>query len=204
MIKIHKKISVALLSSIVIHIIVIAALYISFSENDTNKSATQSAEKSLFSEGKTKPFSDEPLSSDSSMQISDIKTNDTEPKLMTMTNKKEVLKLDDEEALAEGDKIVTRLNTKADVKLDKSLEQTLPIRELVNRDEVKLPTASVKDINLLSTDIPDELDELEQTKNVDLLKKRKSEVEDINTQLSAAINEVKNRNQQRIDQLRQD
>lgn len=210
MIKIRKRISVALLSSIVVHILVITALYISYSDTDTDtdtdKSTIHSTEKSVFSEGKTKPFPDKQLSSDSFEQSNAIKMNDAKPKLMTLTNEKEVLRLEDkdEKALVEADEVKTYLSTEAAVQLDKSSEQNLPNRKLVNRDKSKLSTASIKDRNLLSTDMPDELNEPEQIRNVDSLEKRKAEVEDINTQLSAAINEVKNRNQQRIDQLRQD
>ncbi len=53
---------------------------------------------------------------------------------------------------------------------------------------------------LLSIDVPTEQPDVKNVKTDQAYRSAKSEVEDINNQLSAAINEVKKRNQQKIDE----
>ncbi|MEN6670028.1 hypothetical protein AAJP47_06615 [Psychrobacter sp. B38] len=56
---------------------------------------------------------------------------------------------------------------------------------------------------LLSIDVPTQQPDVNNIKTDTEYLSAKSEVEDINSQLSAAINEVKNRNQQKIDEMQQ-
>lgn len=60
---------------------------------------------------------------------------------------------------------------------------------------------SGNDVGLLNMDVPTQKTEVKTDKDFDSVK---SEVEKINSQLSDAINEVKKRNQQKIDQMQQD
>lgn len=76
-------------------------------------------------------------------------------------------------------------------------ERTMISRRPISTESTYLDSMK-NDLGLLSIDVPIQTHEINKDDNNDLTK---SELEDINNQISAAINEVKERNQQKIDQM---
>lgn len=204
MIKIHKKTLVALLLSIAVHVVIIVTLYIYFNKANDYGGTVEYTGESKSTNTEHNQLQTREASYNKSADISTAEIKEDAQKLLSLTEKPEVLTSEIKKASSTVDNVETYTSRKKAIAFDKDLEPTLPDKNLANLNEGLVSDTATNDINLLSTDITNDSGKSGKIGNENLLKMKKAELEDINSQLSAAINEVKNRNQQRIDQLSQE
>lgn len=201
MIKLRKKLSSALLFSIAIHVIIFSILYINFSETETIKNPDIFEQKSMAYKTGDEQLSTKIIREDHLEVESIKKIAEDAQKLSLQTDDLKSLDHKNERASLEKDTLDTYTITKEIVVSDKNLEQPLQDKSPLNYDEDSTPIDPITDAGLTSIDVPGQVKGNSEIREIE--NSLVSEVEEVNAQLSAAINEVKKRNQQKIDQQRQ-
>lgn len=201
MIKLRKKLSSALLFSIAIHVIIFSILYIDFSETKTIKNPDIFEQKSTAYKIGNEQLSTKIVSEDSLEVDSIKKTAEDEQKLSLQTDDLKSLDNKDERESLGKDTLDTYTITKEVIVSDKNSKQFLQDKGALDYDKDPTPIDTVNDPVLTSIDVPNQVRRNSEIREIE--NSLVSEVEEVNAQLSAAINEVKERNQQKIDQQRQ-
>lgn len=205
MIKPRKRWPFALLFSIAVHAVILFILYINFSKTDTIKNSNSHSNKRTSLENKKEQLLEKVtttalVQSSTDKEIASNRIIEDEQKIFLRTQRNDDAKTlentGEKETLTEG-----VLGTNTDIVVsEQNLEPALQNRNSIDDDENILLHTATNNAGLLSTDIPKKIKETKINESEQALK---AQVEDINTQLSAAINEVKERNQQKINQHRQ-
>lgn len=201
MIKLRKKLSSALLFSIAIHVLIFSILYINFSETETIKSTEIFEQKSTAYKAGDEQLSTKIVGEDNLEADSIKKTAEDEKKLLSQTHDLESLDSKDEKESLGKDTLNTYRITKEVVVSDKNSKQFLQDKGVSDYDKDPTPIDTVNNAVLTSIDVPNQLMQKSEVREIE--NSLVSEVEEVNAQLSAAINEVKERNQKKIDQQRQ-
>ena len=205
MIKPRKRWPFALLFSIAVHAVILFILYINLSKTDTIKNSNLHSNKRTSLENKKEQLLEKVtttalVQSSTDKEIASNRIIEDEQKIFLRTQRNDDSKTlentGEKETLTEG---VLGTNTDTVVS-EQNLEPALQNRNSIDDDENILLDTATNNAGLLSTDIPKKIKETKINESEQALK---AQVEDINTQLSAAINEVKERNQQKINQHRQ-
>ncbi|WP_367109802.1 hypothetical protein [uncultured Psychrobacter sp.] len=215
MIRSKKQWSSALLFSIAIHVVIFLVLYINFSQTDTTKDSNPYNNERMVHEARDEQLplkttsTDAPFETNTSNVMASTVIVEDEQKLLlqteqtnglsTLHNKKELEPKESSKSLRE-DMLETHTNIVDMVVYEQNLEPLLQDENTIDYDENIPFIATANDAGLLSIDIPTVIGETEVNESQNLLK---GEIEEVNTQLSAAINEIKERNQQKINQQRQ-
>lgn len=215
MIRSKKQWSSALLFSIAIHAVIFLMLYINFSQTDTTKNSNPYNNERMVHEARDEQLplkttsTDAPFETNTSNVMASKVIVEDEQKLLlqteqtnglsTLHNKKELKPKESSKSLRE-DMLETHTNIVDMVVYEQNLEPLLQDESTVGYDENILSITAADDTGLLSTDVPNKIRETEISESGNSLK---GEIEKVNTQLSAAINEIKERNQQKINQQRQ-
>lgn len=197
MIKPRKQLPFALLLSIAIHVIIFSILYISFSK--TNTTAVYRDE--VIEYKNNNELSDKTMNDEAST-IGVIKTiEEKKQKHSSPTDQLDVLQTEYESTPSKENTVKTHELIEAQAVSAETaihVEQSIQIKAALNQDQESALITGVNDTGLLPTDLP------EHTKSVNKIESvLKTELEEVNAQLSAAINEVKERNQKKINQQRQ-
>lgn len=200
MIKLRKKLSSALLFSIAIHVIIFSILYINFSETKTIKNSDIFEQKNIVHKTGNEQLSTKVISEDSLEADSIKKTAEDEQKLLLQTNDLKSLDNKDERESLGKDTLDTYTITKEIIVSDKKSKQFLQDKGALDYDKDPTPIDTVNDPVLTSIDVPNQVRGNSEIREIE--NSLVSEVEEVNAQLSAAINEVKERNQKKIDQQR--
>lgn len=198
MIKLQKTSSFALLFSVAIHVIVFSILYINFSKT---KTADVYPDKIVFHTSSNSELSDKVIN-DKTSTISTVKIiEEDQQKRSSSTGSLEVLETKYEstpfkENTVEANKRIEAKAVSAETALD--VEQSVQNKTALNQDKETTLITGVNDTGLIPTDLPERTEGVNKSESV-----LKMELEEVNAELSAAINEVKERNQKKINQQRQ-
>ncbi len=197
MIKPRKQLPFALLFSIAIHVVVLSILYISFSKTDT----TAVYRDEVIEYKKNNELSDKAIN-DKASTISVIDTvKENKQKHALPTNQLDVLQTEYESTSSKENTVKTYelIETQA-VSAETAIhvEQSIQSKDALNQTKESALITGVNATGLLPTDIPEHTESVDKSESV-----LKTELEEVNAQLSAAINEVKERNQKKINQQRQ-
>lgn len=201
MIKLRKKLSSALLFSIAIHVIIFSILYINFRETDTIKNIDIFEQKSTAYKTGNEQLSTKIISEDNLEVDSIKKTAEDEQKLLLQTDDLKSLDDKDERESLGKDTLETYTVTKEIIVSDKNSKPFLQDKGALDYGKDPTPIDTINDPVLTSIDVPGQVRGNSETREIE--NSLVSEVEEVNAQLSAAINEVKERNQKKIDQQRQ-
>lgn len=197
MIKPRKQLPFALLLSIGIHVIIFSILYISFSKTTT----TAVYHDEVVKYKKNDELSDKIINNEAS-NIGAIETmEENKQKHSSPTNQLDVLQTEYESASSKENTVKTHELIEAQTVSAETaihVEQPIQSKAALNQDKESALITGVNDTGLLPTDLPDHTESVNKSESV-----LKTELEEINAQLSAAINEVKERNQEKISQQRQ-
>lgn len=208
MMRIQNKLSFALLFSTAIHLAVFSVLYTHFSQINTQKDSNLYNSKRATHKDREEHLLKELAGTDASIEtntnvIASKVTLEGEQKLFLQAEQNNDLRaleaIEEKETLREAPS-KTDKNSVNMVVPEQNLEHPLQKRSTLNYDEDALSITNIKDTGLLNNDTPNTV---RKTKIDESEKLLKAHVEDVNTQLSAAINEIKERNQKKINQQRQ-
>lgn len=197
MIKFQKTSSFALLFSIAIHVIIFSILYISFSKTNT----ADVYRDEFVKYKKNNELSDKAINNKAST-ISVIETvEENKQKHASPTNQLDVLQTEYESTPSKESTVETHelIEAKAvSAETAQNVEQYTQSKAALNQDQESALITGVNATGLLPTDLPEHTESVDKSESV-----LKTELEEVNAQLSAAINEVKERNQKKINQQRQ-
>lgn len=213
MLSFTEKWSLPVVFAVLLHIGVLFIFYTNFSEKDGDNDG-QSKDKTTEHSSVPRPLS-EPASIKTQASISTVDNSKTpsqaykkqeinkdlldKPKLKNTENSLKIDVLNNESSVMGSNKEninSTQKQQLSDKKLTENREFTVDFTD----DKANALEDLKSEVGLLSIDTPKQPSVTSTSENYERVK---TEVEEINRQLSNAINEVKKRNQQEIDQLQQ-